>query len=219
MCETEKYNLQTCYHCGNTGLMRIEHTHEYDFSTPILNELGELIEIEPDDRLRWQLLSCPVCHKVTLWEKTSDIILEYSYSKILYPVSTLDYSGVPEEIKTAFESALKVKRIDTAICALALRRVLESICKERGAEGKTLDLMIKDMISKGILPPMFDDACWIIRQLGNSAAHADKKVFSLHQVDQTIEFIQNIIFYLYTLPVKVQMLRKDIEAEKEKKQT
>ena len=117
--------------------------------------------------------------------------------------------------KTAFESALKVKNIDTAICALALRRVLEAICKDKGAEGNSLEKMIANMIDREILPGMFDDACWIIRQLGNSAAHADKKVFSMHQVDQTIEFVQNIINYLYTLPVKMKRLRDAIEAEKQ----
>ena len=74
--------------------------------------------------------------------------------------------------------------------------------------------MIKDMISSGTLPPMFDDACWIIRQLGNSAAHADKKTFSSYQVDQTIEFIQSIINYLYSLPRNIKMLRTKIEEEK-----
>ena len=75
--------------------------------------------------------------------------------------------------------------------------------------------MIENMIERGILPEMYDDACWIIRQLGNSAAHADKKVFSMHQLDQTIEFVQNIINYLYTLPVKMKNLRDAIEAEKQ----
>lgn len=144
--------------------------------------------------------------------------MDYTEPKTLYPQSEIDMTGVPENIKTAFESALKVKNIDTAICAMALRRVLEAICKDKGAEGKDLEKMIANMIEHGILPAMFDDACWIIRQLGNSAAHADKKVFSLHQVDQTIEFVQNIINYLYTLPVKMQKLRSDIEAEKKQKQ-
>ena len=145
-------------------------------------------------------------------------IFEYTESKTLYPQSAIDTTGVPENIKTAFESALKVKNIDTAICALALRRVLEAICKDKGAEGKDLEKMIVNMIERSILPAMFDDACWIIRQLGNSAAHADKKVFSMHQVDQTIEFVQNIINYLYTLPVKMQKLRSAIVAEKKQMQ-
>lgn len=217
MYDQNKYNLQVCYHCGNQGLLTIEHDHKHDFGEPVFNSYGEIIRFDVDETYHWQLLSCPVCHRVTLWEKMLDPILEYSDSKTLYPMCTIDYSGVPENIKTAFESALKVKNIDNAICALALRRVLEAICKDKGAEGRDLEKMITNMIESGILPKMFDDACWIIRQLGNSAAHADKKVFSTHQVDQTIEFVQNIINYLYALPVKMQKLRSDIETEKKAK--
>lgn len=215
MYDKEKYNLLTCYHCGNQGLMTIEHAHRYDFGEPILNAYNEVTDVDVEEIYHWQLLSCPVCHRVTLWENMIDPILEYADAKTLYPMCTIDYSGVPSRIKTAFESALKVKNIDTAICALALRRVLEAICKDKGAEGNSLEKMIANMIDREILPGMFDDACWIIRQLGNSAAHADKKVFSMHQVDQTIEFVQNIINYLYTLPVKMKKLREAIEAEKQ----
>ena len=77
--------------------------------------------------------------------------------------------------------------------------------------------MITDMINRGILPQMFDDACWIVRQLGNSAAHGDSAKFTVHQVDQTIDFMQNIINYLYSLPVKMRKMRSKIESEKQKK--
>lgn len=77
--------------------------------------------------------------------------------------------------------------------------------------------MIHDMIERNVLPKMFDDACWIVRQLGNSAAHADSRHFSRRQVDQTILFMQNIINYLYTLPVKMNGMRSELEAKKSMK--
>lgn len=215
MYDKEKYNLLTCYHCGNQGLLSIEHAHRHEFGDVVFDAYGEVTNVYVDEVYHWQLLSCPVCHRVTLWENMIDPTLEYADAKILYPLCTIDYTGVPSGIKTAFESALKVKNIDTAICSLALRRVLEAICKDKGAKGNNLEKMIENMIERGILPEMYDDACWIIRQLGNSAAHADKKVFSMHQLDQTIEFVQNIINYLYTLPVKMKNLRDAIEAEKQ----
>lgn len=215
MYDTEKYQLLTCYHCGNRGLMPIEFRHKHDFSYLYENEAGEVVDVEAGDIYSWHVLSCPVCSKVTLWQRILDPVCQITEDSTLYPASTFNYEGVPENIKTAFESALKVKNIDTAICALALRRVLEAICKDKGAKGKDLEKMIANMIERGILPAMFDDACWIIRQLGNSAAHADKKVFPVHRVDQTIEFIQSIISYLYALPVKMQKLRNAIELEKE----
>ena len=215
----KEYKLQTCYHCGNQGLMPIEHLHSYDYGGPEFDSGGNCIGRELEERFEWYMLSCPVCHKVTLREEYTNECFGDCDTMIetLYPKSTIDYTGVPENIKTAFESALKVKNIDPAICSLALRRVLEAICKEKGANGKTLELMIADMIERGILPHMFDDACWIVRQLGNSAAHGDNAKFTVYQVDQTIDFMQNILNYLYSLPVKMRKMRSEIEAEKQQK--
>ena len=213
----KEYKLQTCYHCGNKGLMSIEHLHSYDYGGPEFDSVGNCVGRELEEKFKWYMLSCPVCHKVTLREEyTNECFRDYdTVIETLYPKSTIDYTGVPKNIKTAFESALKVKNIDPAICSLALRRVLEAICKEKGANGKTLELMIADMIDRGILPQMFDDACWIVRQLGNSAAHGDNAKFTVHQVDQTIDFMQNILNYLYSLPVKMQKMRSAIEVEKQ----
>lgn len=211
-----KYRLQTCFHCGNTGLLKVEHMHRHEFGGPIFDPAGNMIDVELLEIFEWYTLSCPVCNKVSLIEVyNNDCFSDYDPAiETLYPQSTIDFTGVPKNIKTAFESALRVKNIDTAICAIALRRVLEAICKDKGANGNTLEAMIHDMIEKSILPKMFDDACWIIRQLGNSAAHGDNKTFSSHHIEQTINFMQNIILYLYTLPIKIEVLRTTIEAEK-----
>lgn len=200
--------------------MPIEHIHSHDFGGCIYDELGNVIDCELREHFDWLLLSCPVCKKVTLLEEYNDECSRDYYTSVetLYPQSTIDYTGVPEEIKNAFESAMKVKNIDAAVCSLALRRVLEAICKERGAEGKNLEAMIKNMIDRNILPKMLDDACWIVRQLGNSAAHGDNKCFSLRQVDQTIVFMQNIINYLYALPEKMKEMRSEIQSERIQRQ-
>ena len=171
----------------------------------------------------WILLSCPVCKKVSLLQKYSNEC-EYNpntktYAEdvdLLYPECNVNYLGVPEEIKSAFEAALKVKNIDISICLLSLRRVLEAICKEQGAEGKNLDSMIKNMLDKGKLPEVMNDACWIIRQLGNDAAHAGKIRVYKSDVEQTIDFLKTIIQYLYTLPVQMERLKVKIEKRKEK---
>lgn len=163
MVNEEDFKLQTCFHCGNIGLLRIVHKYSYNFGGPSFDEVGQIVDYDLQEHFDWFMLSCPVCHKVTLRQEYSDEYTHDFYTSIetLYPQSSIDYVGVPENIKTAFEAALKVKNIDTAVCALSLRRVLEAICKERGAKGKNLERMIDDMISRQILPQMFVDACWI----------------------------------------------------------
>ena len=88
------------------------------------------------------------------------------------------------------------------------------ICKEKGAKGNTLEKKIDDLIEKKVLPPMIGEACWIIRQMGNDAAHADKvDVFGV-EVDQVIGYVGTIIDYLYSMPYRVNKMKKKIEGRK-----
>ena len=135
-------------------------------------------------------------------------------SKIEYPIIAVSPEGVPKEIYSAFEAAVKTKGIDYAICLLSLRRVLEMICKDKEAVGKDLEKKIDDLIEKKIFPPMIEDACWIIRQMGNDAAHADKVNVYTYDVEQVISYVATIIDYLYSLPFRVENMKKKIEDRK-----
>lgn len=221
----EKNNLmlQLCYHCGNEGLMESVGKHQQTYGGPILNKYGKQVDVDMLEYVEWRLLSCPVCKKVSLVQKYSN---ECDYNPntneyledidLLYPECNVNYLGVPGEVKSAFEAALKVKNIDRDICLLSLRRVLEAICKEQGAKGKDLDSMIKNLLEKGTLPIIMEDACWIIRQLGNNAAHAGEIRVYKSDVEQTIDFLKTIIHYLYTLPKQMEQLKVKIERRKEK---
>ncbi len=208
------YKILTCFHCGNTGRLKIEHIHNYNFGGPIYDTNHIVIDYEPLEKYRWYMLSCPVCHKVSFYEECDDELCKQTFSKTLYPQIKSNLSGIPENIKTAYESALKVKNIDFAICLLSLRRLLEAICKDKNAEGSTLYEMTNDLISKKVLPEMFEDACWIIRELGNSAAHAENRKFYQGQVNCTLRYITTILEYLYILPNDIKDTRYILELEK-----
>lgn len=213
--------VHQCFHCGNKGIQEVVGSHNSQFGGPKYDSYGIQIDQELFESIDWLLLCCPVCKMVTLVQKysnectrnpqTGDIVYE---DKVLYPECHFSYEGVPEEVNSAFEAALRVRNIDTAICLLSLRRVLEAICIDRGATGNTLNQMINDMLNRGVLPQIMKDACWIIRQLGNSAAHADGTVFMTSEVEQTIEFVRTIIQYLYTLPVQMKKLKSHIDQER-----
>lgn len=211
---TSNYKLLTCFHCGNKGLLKIEYCRDSTYGDTTYDSYGKLIDFDPWETHKWYLLSCPVCAGVTLYHEYGDYGMP-QFDEILYPNIKYDFQGLPMEVKAAFESALKVKNIDKAVCLLALRRTLEAICKDKGAEGEDLYTMVQDMIKKNILPKTFDDACWIIRKLGNNAAHADKSNFYDSQVERTIEFMQYIIEYLYTLPVKMNRMKNRIQQQLE----
>lgn len=216
--EREQMIIQ-CYHCGNKGLHNIVGN-----ARSVWEDYADEAEtyITYWETLDWFLLKCPVCEKMSLYtENQMDGMCDFNgnhitTTKIVYPDNSLDFSHVPKDIKNAFEAALKIQQIDSASCLMSLRRILEAICKERNANGDNLVDMIKDLVEKSILPPVYDDASWIIRQLGNKAAHVDTSTsLYRHDVSKVIDFMRTMINYLYVLPHQVSVLKEKIENEKD----
>ena len=128
--------IETCYHCGNTGQQKILYENESEWGG------GQ----DFFEEINWILLKCPVCGMLTLREDyTNESMIDSRenqiYEKrIVYPKTKYDFKYAPKSIQRAFESAVKVAKIDSAICLLSLRRTLEMICKDKSAQGKTLEL-------------------------------------------------------------------------------
>ena len=211
-----KDKILTCYSCGNKGVMKYiggfnnsDYAEEYD-------EYGEVIYHQLIEDTEWTLFECPICHNPVLFSEYTCAGMPdgYSDTKIEFPDLNIHNKGVPEKIRTSFLAAARTRGIDRAICLLSLRRTLEMICKDKNAEGKNLENKISDLVQKKILPEMMNDACWVLRQLGNDAAHADDIVFTESEVRECIEFVSIIINYLYSMPTRVEELRNRIEKRK-----
>lgn len=211
-----KDQVHTCFHCGNTGLMNYVGNTYWTYDEVERNALGDVVYAVQIEHEYWHVFECPVCHKpVLISEYCFDAQESRPEIKTEYPTIAVSRDGVPKDIYSAFESAVKTKGIDYSICLLSLRRVLEMICKDKGAEGRDLEKKIDDLIEKKIFPPMIEDACWIIRQMGNDAAHADKIPVYTYDIEQVIGYVATIIDYLYSLPYRVEKMKKKIKTRKE----
>lgn len=201
----KKYLMETCKYCGNKGMLKIigkheQHVKDYDGDVPIFSM----------DTL-WRLLECPVCKGILLHKSYSDDSMfdpynnEYfSDESIVYPSSKYTFIHVPENIYKSYEAAVKTSKVDLSICLIAIRALLEKICRERGSKKKNLESMLKEMVSKNILPETLDQCGFLIRKLGNSGAHGDDDIdLSQSDVAELLDFIETILYYIYELPVKI----------------
>lgn len=215
--EKIKNTVHTCFHCGNTGLLKyIGQTSGWKNEDIIEDSHGNIIHCALIEHEDWYVFECPVCNKpVIVSEYNLDVADIPPETKTEYPIIAVPPEGVPKDIYSAFESAVRTKGIDFSICLLSLRRVLEMICKEKGATGKFLENKVADLVEKNILPPMIGDACWIIRQMGNDAAHADKIDVYTYEVEQIIGYVATIIDYLYSMPYRVSKMKERIEQRKQ----
>lgn len=208
----------TCTHCGNTGVL--SYISEFDTPEEVIHRdfYGNVIDYSLVENTTWYLFKCPVCGNPVLLSEYTCQGMPDDYSELTteYPSVKVHFDGVPSNIKTAYKSAIKTKGIDKAICLLSLRRTLEMICKDKGGKGKDLEAKIAYLIDEKLLPEMMRDACWVVRQNGNDAAHGDNIEFSAFEVEEVIEYVGAVIDYLYSMPVRVEKLRKRIEERKNK---
>lgn len=196
-----------CFHCGNMTFMDLVKNHEHIES----QEINDYYSV--DFVRNWYIYSCKVCGEITVnreeWHSEDTypdgkIIVK---STIIYPQVTNKNSNMPEGVFEAFEAAVKVRHIDGAICALSIRRALEKMCKDKGATHRDLYSKLKHLADTKILPPIIDEMAYVLKQLGNAAAHADDVLFDEEMVASMIEFTQIILDYVYNMPAKLKAVQ------------
>ena len=209
-----KERVHTCLHCGNIGVMKYVGETGKKPGEPTYDNLGNEIPGESIDHEKWHIFECPVCRRpIVIYEYSCDVsslALLKPELETRYPTVPILGANIPLGIYDTYMAAVRAKGIDYSLCLQSLRSVLEKICKDKGETTSTLEKKIQNLINKKVLPPMFEDACWIIRKLGNEAAHGDNVQYFEYEVEQVITYISEIINYLYCLPSLTASMRQKI---------
>lgn len=213
--DLKKAKIIKCFHCGNeTPMLSVGKCswRSRDMDFPDLDFIYE-----------YELFSCPVCHKVTLFETYSDeSMVEYmghdqlkyfDEQRVLFPPCNVESNIVPQKIKDAYEAALKTKGIDRFVCLLALRRTLELILKNQGATKWGLKDQIEEIAAKELLPGVLKDASSLAKILGDTAAHDKELEIDTNDVESIAEFIGYIIEYLYVIPKRISTYKESLDAK------
>lgn len=96
-----------------------------------------------------------------------------------FPHTRIDFddTDIPESVKSAFNEALDCEAQECFVAsAMMVRKTLEEMCHDQGANGRTLENRIESLKDKVLFPPEVFEALHDLRYLGNDAAH----VFSNH---------------------------------------
>ena len=211
MVEEKRYIIKECRFCGNKTKLDIVGSHHITHEEEFYDEEHNANIKEWMSDTEWMMLKCCVCDNISLASEYIDKSLDLhnlSHISIHYPKATYDSYQTPKEIYNAYEVALKARYLDSALCALSLRRTLEIIFKQQGETSGTLIRKVENLANKGILPIVLKDVSDILRDFGNAAAHGDDVIFSKTQIEHLIEFTETIIDYIYILPKKLEKLKK-----------
>ncbi len=138
--------------------------------------------------------------------------------KKTFPPEQIDFEvdGIPPHLVKTLEESIHCHSIGAyKASAIMVRRLLEEICDENGAEGKYLHDRLVSLKSRVILPDVLFDAMTELQALGNDAAHVEAKAYDeigKDEAEDSIALAKEILKALYQL----QSLVGRLQARKKK---
>lgn len=111
---------------------------------------------------------------------------------------------LPNKIRAIYRETNQALNNNSPILAgIGLRALIETICKEKNAEGGNLLKKIDDLVVKQVLTPAGCTILHKIRTLGNEAAH-EVKPHSDKQLALAMDVVEHVLNDIYIIPMKVE---------------
>ena len=192
-----------CPHCGAIGTFYGQNPGPgYQFT-------AELSETKYTMNLGFQSRLCPspTCSRpVFIVEQNGKVAFSA-------PPQTIDFDNlsVPEKIAESLKEAIVCLAVGCfRASALMIRRTLEEICEDKGAQGANLKKKIENLSNYIIVPHALIAAIDQLRMLGNDAAHVEAKTYDTigkNEVEIGIILCKEFIKATYQLDDLVNQLK------------
>ena len=199
-------NPLRCRHCGNLAPMRVigsvtdSKTEADDAGGPPW-EQGTLYEIT----------SCANCNDVMIrsgfWHDSMEDPSDWN-ATVLYPPEKRKLVGLPAKVHQEYEAAQRVAMIAPNAYAVLLGRVLDCVCSDRNAVGKSLSEKLNDLAGKQEIPKHLAEMAHKLRQLRNVGAHADLGSLTDSEIPVLEALCRAVLEYVYEAP----RLLKEVQA-------
>ena len=125
---------------------------------------------------------------------------------------------VPRIVRTIYkETLLAIERENPTLAGIGIRAIIESVCNEKKAKGRSLNNKIDKLVEMSLLTKKGAEILHGIRLLGNEAAH-NMKAPSKEQIIASMKVIDHLLLGVYVLPYEASVLPK-VKHEAETKLT
>lgn len=179
-----------------------------------------------DWRTDYQILQCSGCKTISYRSESSNSEdfdhctdefgndeLVYTITEKLYPPRIYGYSGLgedrwllPDSLRRIYDETSSALTTDQPVLTgIGVRAILETLCKDKAANGNNLFKQIDDLVSKGILTPARASVLHQIRTLGNLSAH-EVAPHTPAQLSLAMTVVDHLLEEVYILPEKTQRL-------------
>ncbi len=163
-----------------------------------------------------QLIQCMGCKSISYrivstnsedysHEESGEVV--YGETEKLYPprvagVKRLGDEAIflPQKVRQIYEETLLALSVNAPVlAAIGLRALIETVCKEKEADGGDLFKKIDSLVEKRVLTPVGASILHKIRTLGNAAAH-EVKPHSERQLSLALDIVEHLLKDVFILP-------------------
>lgn len=175
-------------------------------------------EVHRDEIMGWtsfQTVRCLGCESFSFrrtHRNTLDFFLGDDGEKILYETAEvyppravgrqkLDGSGLlPDRIRDIYEESYKAVCSELSVLsAVGIRALVEAVCQEEDAQGKTLEKQIDDLVNKRVLGRAGADVLHKLRIMGNKSVHEMKR-HDTKALGTAFDVVENLLREVYIFP-------------------
>ncbi|WP_230674816.1 DUF4145 domain-containing protein [Vibrio cholerae] len=166
----------------------------------------------------YQIIQCQGCESI-VFRSTHENSEEYDYGythdgqECVIPIQTIDvypnpeegrqpindYFVIPQKLHAIYRETISSLNSNHAILTgIGIRAIVETICKDKNAQGNNLYLKINDLVTQGVLTQDGADILHKLRSIGNDSAHEVKPHDSV-QLGLAIDVIDHLLQGVYIL--------------------
>jgi len=173
----------------------------------------------------FQIIQCQGCKTVSFRKaslnseemvQVGENELEPEIHEQLFPPRLEGRKGIAKNVLRIPKSVRCIyKETNTALMAdlpvltgIGIRAIVETVCKEKEAEGNNLLKKIDSLVNKKLLTPAGAEILHNLRVLGNKSAH-EVKPHSVEQLSVAMDVIDHLLMDVYILPFKVKKAFKE----------
>jgi hypothetical protein len=204
-----------CGYCGN----RTPHSKVWQYEhAQFFDQIGDQELIEP---YTWVMYACGTCGGLNIYGSfygTYGGYRDTAFTRTrLHPRASLllpaDHmispaDPIPPRIVKLYEEVWPLKHRAPAAFIGQIRRLLEFVCKDQGASGRSLFGKLSHLASQGVLPGYFANLTDLLRVVGNMGAHATENDLSVWDAELIDDFFRSVIDYVYVAPAKIQRMQQ-----------
>jgi Domain of unknown function (DUF4145) len=164
----------------------------------------------------YQILQCQGCDSISFRKAshTSEDYIQVGYEEYeldvfeeIFPnpkegrLPLKDVDMLPTDVERIYSETLKAINFDQPVLSgIGIRALIETISKERKANGRDLMQKIDDLVAQGVLTKDGAEIFHKLRVLGNTAAH-EVKPHPRDQLNLALDVVEHLLQGVYILPL------------------